>query len=121
MGPGRSPAGYRDPYQPSGAYEGVPSWREQDERPCGHGHRIGSARRCWDGSPWPAWCGRASAGRGHVRGTIWPARRPPGRAAGWLRGSIAYWRDAGYLATGRLGAGPVWCRLTTSNVAGEHW
>jgi len=46
---------------------------------------------------------------------------PPTWACGGLAaGSIAYWRDAGYLATGRLGAGPVWCRLTTSNVAGEH-
>jgi hypothetical protein len=34
-----------------------------------------------------------------------------------LRGIIARWRNAGYVATGRLGAGPAWCWLTRAGLA----
>jgi len=34
-----------------------------------------------------------------------------------LRGIIARWRGPGYVATGRLGAGPAWCWLTRAGVA----
>jgi hypothetical protein len=32
------------------------------------------------------------------------------------RGIVARWRHAGYVATGRLGAGPVWCWLTRAGL-----
>jgi len=34
-----------------------------------------------------------------------------------LRGIVARWRHAGYVATGRLGAGPAWCWLTRAGLA----
>ena len=34
-----------------------------------------------------------------------------------LRGIVARWRSAGYVATGRLGAGPAWCWLTRAGLA----
>jgi hypothetical protein len=34
-----------------------------------------------------------------------------------LRGVVARWRRAGYVASGRLGAGPVWCWLTRAGLA----
>jgi hypothetical protein len=34
-----------------------------------------------------------------------------------LRGIAARWRAAGYVATGRLGAGPAWCWLTRAGLA----
>src|ERR1700733_6550564 len=34
-----------------------------------------------------------------------------------LRGVVARWRRAGYVATGRLGPGPAWCWLTRSGLA----
>jgi hypothetical protein len=34
-----------------------------------------------------------------------------------LRGIVARWRAAGYVATGRLGAGPAWCWLTRDGLA----
>jgi hypothetical protein len=34
-----------------------------------------------------------------------------------LRGIAARWRSAGYVATGRLGAGPAWCWLTRAGLA----
>src|SRR5438477_10112740 len=34
-----------------------------------------------------------------------------------LRGIVARWRGAGYVATGRLGAGPPWCWLTGAGLA----
>jgi hypothetical protein len=34
-----------------------------------------------------------------------------------LRGIVARWRTAGYVATGRLGAGPAWCWLTRAGLA----
>jgi hypothetical protein len=34
-----------------------------------------------------------------------------------LRGIVARWRGAGYVATGRLGAGPAWCWLTRPGLA----
>src|SRR5215472_11853265 len=33
-----------------------------------------------------------------------------------LRGIVARWRNAGYVATGRLGAGPPWCWLTRAGL-----
>jgi hypothetical protein len=33
------------------------------------------------------------------------------------RGIVARWRSAGYVATGRLGAGPSWCWLTRAGLA----
>jgi hypothetical protein len=33
------------------------------------------------------------------------------------RGIVARWRAAGYVATGRLGAGPAWCWLTRAGLA----
>ena len=39
---------------------------------------------------------------------MWPDR---------LRGIVARWRTAGYVATGRLGAGPAWCWLTRVGLA----
>ena len=40
-----------------------------------------------------------------------------------LRGIVARWRRAGYVATGRLGPGPAWCWLTRSGLAvtGQHY
>jgi hypothetical protein len=34
-----------------------------------------------------------------------------------LRGIVARWRRAGYVATGRLGAGPAWCWVTRAGLA----
>jgi hypothetical protein len=34
-----------------------------------------------------------------------------------LRGIVARWRNAGYVATARLGAGPAWCWLTRTGLA----
>jgi hypothetical protein len=34
-----------------------------------------------------------------------------------LRGIVARWRNAGYVATGRLGPGPSWCWLTRAGLA----
>jgi hypothetical protein len=34
-----------------------------------------------------------------------------------LRGIVARWRNAGYVATGRLGAGPAWCWVTRAGLA----
>jgi hypothetical protein len=34
-----------------------------------------------------------------------------------LRGIVARWRSAGYVATARLGAGPPWCWLTRAGLA----
>jgi hypothetical protein len=34
-----------------------------------------------------------------------------------VRGIVARWRRAGYVATGRLGPGPAWCWLTRSGLA----
>ncbi|HEV2375784.1 MAG TPA: hypothetical protein VGS19_26910, partial [Streptosporangiaceae bacterium] len=40
-----------------------------------------------------------------------------------LRGIVARWRAAGYVATGRLGTGPPWCWLTRAGLAvtGQHY
>jgi hypothetical protein len=37
--------------------------------------------------------------------------------AGRLRAIVARWRRAGYAATGQLGPGPAWCRLTRTGLA----
>jgi hypothetical protein len=34
-----------------------------------------------------------------------------------VRGIVARWRRAGYVATGRLGAGPAWCWVTRAGLA----
>jgi hypothetical protein len=34
-----------------------------------------------------------------------------------LRGVVARWRRAGYVASGRLGPGPAWCWLTRSGLS----
>jgi hypothetical protein len=34
-----------------------------------------------------------------------------------LRAIVARWRQAGYAATGRLGAGPAWCWVTRTGLA----
>ena len=34
-----------------------------------------------------------------------------------LRGIVARWRSAGYVATGQVGAGPAWCWLTRAGLA----
>jgi len=40
-----------------------------------------------------------------------------------LRAIVARWRQAGYAATGKLGAGPAWCWLTRAGLAvtGQHY
>ncbi|HEV2371849.1 MAG TPA: hypothetical protein VGS19_06740 [Streptosporangiaceae bacterium] len=40
-----------------------------------------------------------------------------------LRGVVARWRGAGYVATARLGTGPPWCWLTRAGLAvtGQHY
>jgi hypothetical protein len=40
-----------------------------------------------------------------------------GVAPARLRGIVARWRRAGYVQSGRLGPGPVWCWLTRSGLA----
>jgi hypothetical protein len=40
-----------------------------------------------------------------------------GVAPARLRGIVARWRRAGFVATGRLGPGPAWCWLTRSGLA----